>query len=86
MHCKSFLVNSVFCAQPCKFFHSKVLLYTVFKFNLTPVGYNVVTNQVAAMGRPCEWHWLVITGDLITQWPDQTGFTALYEIYYLYVC
>ena len=29
MHCKSFPVNSVFCAKPRKFSHSKVLLYTV---------------------------------------------------------
>ena len=31
MHRKSFPVNSVFCAQPQKFSHSKVLLYIVFK-------------------------------------------------------
>ena len=30
MHRESFPVNSVFCAQPRKFSHSKVLPYTVF--------------------------------------------------------
>ena len=29
MHRKNFPVNSIFCAQPRKFSHSKVLLYTV---------------------------------------------------------
>ena len=33
MHCESFPVNSVFCAQPRKFFHSKVLPYTVFQIS-----------------------------------------------------
>ena len=41
MHCESFPVISVFCTQPRKFSHSKVLPYTVLDIHIASCSYEV---------------------------------------------